>query len=110
MAATQNRDMGSGSIPKLLAQLALPAVVAQVVNLLYNIVDRIYIGKLPGKALWPWPAGVCFPIVTLVTAFANLFGHGRLSLFSIERGRGTWTRPGRLVATPFPCWWAPAWC
>ena len=41
MAATQNRDMGSGSIPKLLAQLALPAVVAQVVNLLYNIVDRI---------------------------------------------------------------------
>lgn len=39
MAATQNRDMGSGSIPKLLAQLALPAVVAQVVNLLYNIVD-----------------------------------------------------------------------
>ena len=43
MAATQNRDMGSGSIPKLLAQLALPAVVAQVVNLLYNIVDRIYI-------------------------------------------------------------------
>ena len=47
MAATQNRDMGSGSIPKLLAQLALPAVVAQVVNLLYNIVDRIYIGHMP---------------------------------------------------------------
>lgn len=39
--------MGSGSIPKLLAQLALPAVVAQVVNLLYNIVDRIYIGHMP---------------------------------------------------------------
>ena len=47
MAATQNRDMGSGSIPKLLAQLALPAVVAQVVNLLYNIVDRIYIARIP---------------------------------------------------------------
>ena len=42
-----NRDLGQGSIPKLLAQLAIPAVVAQVVNLLYNIVDRIYIGHIP---------------------------------------------------------------
>ena len=55
MAATQNRDMGSGSIPKLLAQLALPAVVAQVVNLLYNIVDRIYIGHMPEGADGRWP-------------------------------------------------------
>ena len=47
MAATQNRDMGSGSIPRLLAQLALPDVVAQVVKLLYNTVDRIYIGHTP---------------------------------------------------------------
>ena len=53
MAATQNRDMGSGSIPKLLAQLALPAVVAQVVNLLYNIVDRIYIGHMRTDGRWP---------------------------------------------------------
>ena len=72
MAATQNRDMGSGSIPKLLAQLALPAVVAQVVNLLYNIVDRIYIGHMPevgASALTG--VGLFTPILMLITAFAN---------------------------------------
>ena len=72
MAATQNRDMGSGSIPKLLAQLALPAVVAQVVNLLYNIVDRIYIGHMPevgASALTG--VGLFTPILMLITAFAH---------------------------------------
>ena len=43
----KQQDMGTGSIPKLLAQLAIPAVVAQIINLLYNIVDRIYIGHMP---------------------------------------------------------------
>ena len=43
----KTQDLGSGSIPRLLAQLAVPAVVAQIVNLLYNIVDRIYIGHIP---------------------------------------------------------------
>ena len=45
----RTRDLGKGSIPKLLAQLAIPVVVAQIVNLLYNIVDRIYIGHIPAK-------------------------------------------------------------
>ena len=78
MAATQNRDMGSGSIPKLLAQLALPAVVAQVVNLLYNIVDRIYIGHMPevgASALTG--VGLFTPILMLITAFAMLCGPAR---------------------------------
>ena len=47
MAASQSADMGTGSVPKLLFKLALPAVVAQIINLLYNIVDRIYIGHIP---------------------------------------------------------------
>ena len=46
-AQNKKQDMGTGSVPKLLAQLAIPAVVAQVINLLYNIVDRIYIGHMP---------------------------------------------------------------
>ncbi len=46
---TKTTNMETGSIPKLLAQLAIPAVVAQVINLLYNIVDRIYIGHIPGN-------------------------------------------------------------
>ena len=47
MAKSFGRDLGSGSVKKLVAQLAIPAVVAQVINLLYNIVDRIYIGHIP---------------------------------------------------------------
>ena len=47
----RTRDLGKGSIPKLLAQLAIPVVVAQIVNLLYNIVDRIYIGHIPDQLI-----------------------------------------------------------
>ena len=89
MAATQNRDMGSGSIPRLLAQLALPAVVAQVVNLLYNIVDRIYIGHMPevgASALTG--VGLFTPILMLITAFAMLCGSGGAPRAAIAMGRG----------------------
>ena len=89
MAATQNRDMGSGSIPKLLAQLALPAVVAQGVNLLYNIVDRIYIGHMPevgASALTG--VGLFTPILMLITAFAMLCGSGGAPRAAIAMGRG----------------------
>ena len=89
MAATQNRDMGSGSIPKLLAQLALPAVVAQMVNLLYNIVDRIYIGHMPevgASALTG--VGLFTPILMLITAFAMLCGSGGAPRAAIAMGRG----------------------
>ena len=70
-------DMGSGSVPKLLAKLAIPAVVAQVVNLLYNIVDRIYIGHIPevgASALTG--VGLFMAIIMLMNAFAMLAGAG----------------------------------
>ena len=68
------QDMGSGSVKKLLLRLAIPAVLGQIINLLYNIVDRIYIGHIPeigGQALTG--VGLIFPIVALVMAFGNLF-------------------------------------
>ena len=70
----KTHDMGSGSIPKLLAQLAIPAVVAQVINLLYNIVDRIYIGHIPevGAAALTG-VGLFLPILMLINAFAMIF-------------------------------------
>ena len=71
----KSQDMGTGSIPKLLAKLAIPAVVAQIVNLLYNIVDRIYIGHIPGigaEALTG--VGLFTPILMLINAFAMLAG------------------------------------
>ena len=66
-------NLGEGSIPSLLAKLAIPAVVAQVVNLLYNIVDRIYIGHIPeigASALTG--VGLFTPILMLINAFAML--------------------------------------
>ena len=63
-------------------------LVAQALNLLYNIVDRIYIGKIPGEGTIALAGlGLCFPVITLVTAFANLFGLGGAPLCSIARGQ-----------------------
>lgn len=82
------QDMGSGSISKLLARQAVPAVVAQIVCLLYNIVDRIYIGHIPeigASALTG--VGLFMPILMLINAFAMLAGSGGAPLASIEMGR-----------------------
>ena len=63
-------------------------LVAQALNLLYNIVDRIYIGKIPGEGMIALAGvGLCFPVITLVTAFANLFGLGGAPLCAIARGQ-----------------------
>ncbi len=86
--AKKQQDMGTGSIPKLLAQLAIPAVVAQVVNLLYNIVDRIYIGHMPevgADALTG--VGLFTPISMFITAFAMLAGAGGAPRAAIAMGR-----------------------
>ena len=77
MSAKTNQNMGTGSVRKLMAQMAVPAVVAQVINLLYNVVDRIYIGHIPeigGIALTG--VGLFAPILMLLTAFAMLAGSG----------------------------------
>ena len=62
-------------------------LVAQILNLLYNIVDRIYIARIPGIGTTALGAvGICFPLIMIITAFANLFGSGGAPLFSINRG------------------------
>ena len=81
-------DFSSGDVRKNILAVASPMLVAQVLNLLYNIVDRIYIGKIAGVGdLALAGLGLCFPIITLITAFANLFGVGGTPLCSIARGR-----------------------
>lgn len=84
----KTQDLGSGSIPRLLAQLAVPAVVAQIVNLLYNIVDRIYIGHIPeiGAAALTG-VGLFTPILMLINAFAMLAGSGGAPRAAIEMGK-----------------------
>lgn len=82
------RDMGAGNIKKLLLQLAVPAVVAQVINLLYNVVDRIYIGHIPeiGAAALTG-VGLFMPILMLINAFAMLCGSGGAPRAAIAMGQ-----------------------
>ena len=85
---TKTTHMETGSIPKLLAQLAIPAVVAQVINLLYNIVDRIYIGHIPGiGAAALTGVGLFTPILMLLNAFAMLVGSGGAPRAAIAMGK-----------------------
>jgi len=89
MATAPNRDMGSGSVKKWMVQLAVPALVGQVVNLLYNVVDRIYIGHIPeiGAAALTG-VGLFTPILMLITAFALLAGSGGAPRAAIAMGKG----------------------
>ena len=82
-------DFSQGSVVKNIMSLAVPMTLAQLINVLYNIVDRIYIGRIPqDSTLSLTGIGLSLPIITMVIAFANLFGMGGAPLCSIERGRG----------------------
>ncbi|MBU5480287.1 MATE family efflux transporter [Blautia sp. MSJ-19] len=94
--------METGSIPKLLAQLAIPAVVAQVINLLYNIVDRIYIGHIPGiGAAALTGVGLFTPILMLLNAFAMLVGSGGAPRAAIAMGKKDNDLAERIVGNCF---------
>ncbi|MDO4489991.1 MAG: MATE family efflux transporter [Lachnospiraceae bacterium] len=78
-----------GTIMGNILQTALPMLVAQVISLLYNIVDRIYIGRIPEVGTAALGAvGLCFPVIILIGAFTNMFGMGGAPLFSIHLGKG----------------------
>lgn len=82
-------DFTKGSVSGSIVRLALPMILAQLVNVLYNIVDRMYLGHMPGDGrLALTGVGVAFPIITIINAFANLCGSGGAPLCSIERGKG----------------------
>lgn len=83
----KNNDFSKGSVIGNILKLAIPMTLAQLINVLYNVVDRIYIGRLPEHAtLSLTGVGLALPIITIVIAFANLFGMGGAPLFSIARG------------------------
>ena len=81
-------DLGHGKVGKLLFQLALPAITAQLVNMLYNIVDRMYIGHIPEiGATALTGVGVIFPILMIISAFSSLIGMGGAPRASIKMGQ-----------------------
>ena len=101
-AEKPKQDMGTGSVKKLMVQMAVPALVGQVVNLLYNIVDRIYIGHIPeigGLALTG--VGLFTPILMLITAFSMLAGAGGAPRAAIAMGQGDKERAEKIMANCF---------
>ena len=89
MQGNENKDLGTGNIGRLLLSLSIPAITAQVINLLYNMVDRMYIGHIRdigSEALTG--VGVSFPIIMIIAAFASLVGMGGAPRASIMLGKG----------------------
>ena len=95
-------DFSQGKMWKNILNQAIPLTVAQAVQVLYNVVDRIYLGHLPGaSSLALTGVGLIFPIVALVTAFGNLFATGGTPLCSIARGAGEQDRAEKIMNNTF---------
>ena len=95
-------DFSKGSVVKNIMSMAIPMIVAQLVNVLYNIVDRIYISKMPENAFLALTGvGICLPVISMVAAFANLFGIGGAPLCSIERGRSNNQEAENIMGNSF---------
>ena len=96
------QDMGSGSIPKLMLNLAIPAVVAQLINMLYNIVDRIYIGHIPeAGASALTGVGLFLPILMMINAFAMLAGSGGAPRAAIAMGKNEQENAQKILGNCF---------
>lgn len=101
-AATTKNDFSQGKMWVNILNQAIPLTIAHAVQVLYNVVDRIYLGHLPGSSgLALTGVGLIFPIVALITAFCNLFASGGTPLCSIARGAGKQERAERLMNTTF---------
>lgn len=99
---THQTDFSRGNVYRNILEVAVPMTIAQLLNLLYNIVDRMYIGRIPGAGtLALTGVGLCFPIITLVTAFTYLFGNGGGPLCAMERGRGNEEEAEKLMGNTF---------
>lgn len=95
-------DFENGTVTRNIFGAALPMLVAQILNLLYNIVDRIYIARIPDVGTAALGAvGLCFPLIVVITAFANLFGSGGAPLFSIYRGKKKNKEAEQIMDTSF---------
>lgn len=98
----EEHDFSKGSVLGNIMRLSLPLVLAQFINVLYNIVDRMYIGRIPGASSDALTGvGVAFPILTGITAFSFLIGTGGAPLCSIARGKGEDDRAEQIMGNAF---------
>ncbi len=97
-AASVDQRLGTAPLVPLIFSLALPTALAQLVNMLYNIVDRIYVGHIPGSgSLALAGLGVTYPIIVLITAFSNLIGMGGAPRASVAMGRGDYKTAEKIL-------------
>ena len=95
-------DFENGTVTRNIFSAAIPMLVAQILSLLYNIVDRIYIARIPEVGTTALGAvGLCFPLIVIITAFANLFGSGGAPVFSINRGMKDNQKAQEVMNTSF---------
>ncbi len=90
-------DFSTGPVWQRIVSQAVPLMIAQLVQLLYNVVDRIYLGHMDGDSMALTGVGLTFPIITLIMAFTSLFGMGGVPLFSMARGAGDEKRAGQIL-------------
>lgn len=101
-AAEKERRLGSAPVGGLFVSLAVPAVISQLVNLLYSVVDRMYVGHIADTGTLALTAlGVCAPVITLVSSFAQLVSSGAAPLSSILLGRSEKDRAEQLLGNSF---------
>ena len=95
-------DFSQGPVWRRIVAQAVPLTIAQLVQLLYNVVDRIYLGHMEdGNSMALTGVGLTFPIVTLIMAFTALFGMGGVPLFSMERGAKDTEKAGKILGNSF---------
>ena len=102
MTTSDKTDFSIGSVNRAILRMGIPACVAQIINLLYSVVDRVYIGHIPATgSLALTGLGICLPVICLVTAFTNLCGQGGAPLCSAARGRGDLKEAARISGNSF---------
>lgn len=99
---THQTDFSKGNVYRNILEVAAPMTLAQLLNLLYNIVDRMYIGRIPEVGTTALTGvGVCFPVITMISAFTNLYGTGGGPLCAMELGRENKEEAKRLMGNTF---------
>jgi len=98
MEESREKKLGTAPLGKLIFQLALPGILAQLINVLYNMVDRMYIGHMPEDGATALTGlGVCLPILVLISAFSSLVGAGGAPLAAIELGKGNKDKAEKIL-------------
>lgn len=95
-------DFSKGNVYRNILEVSIPMTLAQLLNLLYNVVDRMYIGRIPGAGATALTGvSICFPVITMITAFTYLFGNGGSPLCAMELGRGNHEEAEKLMGNTF---------